>query len=38
MTFLDFMLELMMILMFLKGAGVFDDNMDGLHMPLGSYV
>ena len=25
--------DLMMILMFLTGAGVFDDVMDGLHMP-----
>ena len=28
-----FLLELMMILMFLTGAGVLDDVMDGLHMP-----
>ena len=33
MTFLEFLLELMMILMFLSGAGVLDDVMDGLHMP-----
>ena len=33
MTFLEFLLELMMILMFLTGAGVLDDIMDGLHMP-----
>ena len=26
-------MELMMILMFLTGAGVLDDLMDGLHMP-----
>ena len=33
MTFLEFLLELMMILMFLTGAGVLDDVLDGLHMP-----
>ena len=32
-TFVDFWLELMMILMFLTGAGVLDDVLDGLHMP-----
>ena len=31
MTFLEFLLELMMILMFLTGAGVLDDILDGLH-------
>ena len=31
-------MELMMILIFLTGAGVLDDVMDGLHMPLGNYV
>ena len=31
-TFVDFWLELMMILMFLTGAGVLDDISDGLHM------
>ena len=30
-TFLEFLLELMMILMFL--TGVLDDNLHGLHMP-----
>ena len=34
----DFWLELMVILMFLTGAGVLDDFMDGLQMPGGSYV
>jgi hypothetical protein len=38
MTFLEFLLELMMILMFLTGTGVLDDIMDGLQMPWGSYV
>ena len=38
MTFLEFLLELMMILMFLTGAGVLDDVMDGLHMPWESYI
>ena len=38
MTFVDFWLELMMILMFLTGTGVLDDVLDGLHMPHGSYV
>ena len=38
MTFLEFLLELMMILIFLTGAGVLDVVMDGLHMPWGSYV
>ena len=38
MTFLEFLLELMMILMFLTGAGVLDDIMDGLQMLWGSYV
>ena len=38
MAFVDFWLELMMIGMFLTGAGVLDDVMDGLHMPWGSYV
>ena len=38
MKFLEFLLELMMILMFLTGAGVLDDIMDGLQMPGGSYV
>ena len=33
MTFLEYLLELMMILMLLTGAGVLDDIMDGLHMP-----
>ena len=33
MTFVDFWLELMMIQMFLTGAGVLDDGLDGLHMP-----
>ena len=32
MTFIDFWLELMMIWMFLTGAGVLDDVLDGLHM------
>ena len=32
MTFLEFLLELMIILMFLTGAGVLDDVLDGLHM------
>ena len=30
MTFLELLLELMMTLMFLTGAGVLDDVMDGL--------
>ena len=38
MTFQEFMLELMMILMILTGACVLDDIMDGLKMPCGSYV
>ena len=38
MAFVDFWLELMMILMFLTGAGVLDDVLDGLRMPQGSYV
>ena len=38
MIFLEFLLELMMILMFLTGAGILDDSMDGLHMPWGIYV
>ena len=33
MGFVDFQLELMMILMILTGAGVLDDILDGLHMP-----
>ena len=33
MIFVDFWLELMMILMFLTGAGILDDVLDGLHMP-----
>ena len=33
MIFLEFFLELMMIMMFLTGAGVLDGIMDGLHMP-----
>ena len=38
MAFLDFWLELMMILMFLTGAGVLDDVLDGFDMPLWSYI
>ena len=38
MTFQEFLLELMMILTFLTGAGVLDDIMDGKQMPWGSYV
>ena len=38
MTFLEFLLELMMILMFLTGAGVLDDILNDLHMPLWSYI
>ena len=38
MTFLEFLLELIMILMFLTGNGVLDDVIDGLHMPRGGYV
>ena len=38
MTILEFLLELMMIFMFLTGAGVLDDFLDGLHMPWKSYV
>ena len=38
MTFLEFLLELMIILMFLTGAAVLDDIFHGLHMPWGSYV
>ena len=38
MTFLEFLLELMMILMFLTGAGVLDDILHGLNMSWGSYV
>jgi hypothetical protein len=33
MTFLELFLEMMVILMFLTGAGVLDDIMDGLQMP-----
>ena len=33
MTFVDFWLELMTILMFLTGAGILDDVLDGLLMP-----
>jgi hypothetical protein len=33
MTFLEFMLELMMIFMFLTEAGILDDIMDGLQIP-----
>jgi hypothetical protein len=33
MTFEDFWLELMKILMFLTGAADLDDILDGLHMP-----
>ena len=33
MTFVDFWLKLMMILMFLTGAGVLDGVLDGLDMP-----
>ena len=33
MTFLEFLLGLMMILMFLTGVGVIDDVLDGLCMP-----
>ena len=32
MTFVDFWLELMMIWIFLTGAGVLDDVLDGLHI------
>ena len=38
LTFQEFLLELMMILTFLTGAGVLDDIMDGLQTPWGSYV
>ena len=38
MTFVDFWLELMIILMFLNGTGVLDNILDGMHMPCGSYV
>ena len=38
MIFLEFLLELMMILMFLTGASVLDDVLNGQHMPWGSYV
>ena len=37
MTFVNFWLELMMILMFLTGEGIFDDILDGVHMPWGNY-
>ena len=33
MTFLEFLLVLMLILMFLTGSGVLGDVLDGLHMP-----
>ena len=33
MTFVDVWPDLMMILMFLTGAGVLGDILDGLHMP-----
>ena len=33
MTFLEFLLELMMILIFLTGAGILDDIMEGLQRP-----
>ena len=36
MTFLEFLLELMITLMFMTGAGVFNDGMDGLHIPEGA--
>ena len=38
MTFLEILLKLMMILMFLTGAGVLDDVLDDLQMPWGCYV
>ena len=38
MTFLEFLLELMIILMLLTGAGNLDGVLDGLHMHYGSYV
>ena len=38
MTFLELLLDLMMILMFLTWAGVFDDIMDGLQMPWWGYA
>ena len=38
MTYQEFLLELMMILMFLTGACVLDDIIDGLQMPWESYV
>ena len=38
MTFWEFLLVLMMILMFLTGAAVLDDVLHGLHIPRGSYV
>ena len=37
-TFQEFLLELMLISMFLTGAGVLDDRMDGLRMNCGSSV
>jgi len=36
MTFQEFLLELMMILMFLTLAGFLDEIVDGMQMPLGS--
>ena len=38
MTFLEFLLELMMILIFLTGDCVLDGGYDGVHMVWGTYV
>ena len=38
MVFLEFLLELIMILLFQTGAGILDEVLDGLHMPRGSKI
>ena len=38
MTFLEFLLGLMLILMFLTGAGVLGDVLDGVHMLRGVFA